>query len=71
MAKRYWPEGDAVGRHVTMLFEKSPREVVGVVGDTHQSGLEWDVTFEAYVPNRQLEMGLTTIAVRSGSDARF
>jgi putative ABC transport system permease protein len=41
MAKRFWPNEDPIGRHLTMTFfpDKS-REIVGIVGDVKLDGLD-------------------------------
>jgi predicted permease len=39
MAKRFWPNGDAIGHHLKLsFFPGKDRQVVGVVGDVQQSG---------------------------------
>lgn len=41
MAKRFWPGENPIGKHLTLsFFPEKPREVVGVVGDVKQSGLD-------------------------------
>ncbi len=41
MAKQFWPKESAVGHHVKLsFFPDKEREVVGVVGDVKQSGLD-------------------------------
>jgi putative ABC transport system permease protein len=41
MAKQFWPHGDAVGRRLKLtFFPDHEREVVGVVGDVNQEGLD-------------------------------
>ena len=40
MAKRFWPNEDPVGKHLTMtFFPEKTREIVGIVGDVKQRGL--------------------------------
>jgi putative ABC transport system permease protein len=41
MARRFWPNEDPIGKHLTLTFapEKS-REIVGIVGDVKQDGLD-------------------------------
>ena len=41
MAKQFWPNGNAVGHHLKLSFyPDKDREIVGVVGDVKQSGLD-------------------------------
>ncbi|HET9272315.1 MAG TPA: ABC transporter permease, partial [Vicinamibacterales bacterium] len=49
-ARRFWPNGDAVGKH---LFRdpKRPIEIVGVVGTVRQYGLDVDGRLATYFPN--------------------
>jgi putative ABC transport system permease protein len=41
MAKQFWPNGDAIGHHLKLsFFPDRDRQIVGVVGDVKQSGLD-------------------------------
>jgi putative ABC transport system permease protein len=56
LAKRYWPAGDAVGAHVMLNDNNSgPREaeIVGVIHDVKDRGLETSSSFDIYIPMRQ------------------
>ncbi|MGA2430741.1 MAG: ABC transporter permease [Candidatus Acidiferrum sp.] len=56
LAKRYWPNGDAVGAHVMLDDNDSkPREaeVVGIIHDVKDRGLEAAPSFDIYIPLRQ------------------
>ena len=56
LAKRYWPAGDAVGAHVMLNDNNSgPREaeIVGVIRDVKDRGLETSSSFDIYIPMRQ------------------
>jgi putative ABC transport system permease protein len=70
MAKKYWPKGDAVGARITIghglgpEFEEPPRQVIGIVGDTRDSGLDSDPTPMMFVPEPQVLNGITTLESR-------
>jgi len=56
LAKRYWPAGDAVGAHVMLDDNDSkPREaeIVGIIHDVKDRGLEASPSFDVYIPFRQ------------------
>jgi predicted permease len=53
--RRYWPEGDPIGRSFTMAL--SERTVVGVVGDIRVRGLERPSEPQVYLPYRQVADG--------------
>lgn len=41
MAKQFWPSGDAIGHHLKLsFFPGKDRQVVGIVGDVKQHGLD-------------------------------
>src|SRR5260370_34337253 len=51
MARRYWPQGDAIGKRVNFCsLEPKPCwfSIVGIVGNVHQFGLDAGPTFDAY-----------------------
>ena len=51
MARRYWPQGDAVGKRVNFCsLDPKPCwfSVIGIVGNVHQFGLDAGPTFDAY-----------------------
>jgi predicted permease len=49
--RRYWPDGNAIGRH--FLFAFSDRAVVGVAADIRVRGLEQDSEPQVYLPYKQ------------------
>jgi len=73
MAKKFWPQGDpladrlVIGRGVMREFADEPeRQVIGVVGDTRDGGLNRDPGPAMYIPQAQvpdaanaLNMGLS------------
>ena len=61
LAKKFWPNEDPVGQHVTMyFFPNKVREVVGIVGDVKDSGLNAkEPEPMLYMPLGQLEASST------------
>ena len=56
LAKRYWPAGNALGAHVMLNDNDSgPREaeIVGIIHDVKDRGLETSSSFDIYIPIRQ------------------
>jgi putative ABC transport system permease protein len=68
MAKRHWPNQDPIGQRLNIgkglgpEFEDSPREIVGIVGDVREGGLDQAAPAVMYVPNGQIPDGLTKLA---------
>jgi len=66
MARRLWPNGDAVGAHISIDDNNTgprPVEISGIVGNVKQLGLESDPTFDIYLPMDQIHedaVGLVT-----------
>jgi len=61
MAKQFWPNGDPLvdriaigGRLVGPEFEEPPRQIVGIVGDVRDGGLNRDPQPAMYVPFAQV-----------------
>jgi putative ABC transport system permease protein len=55
MAKRFWPNEDPIGQHITLgiVPDERPREIVAVVGDTPLYRSERTRTPMLYVPHTQ------------------
>jgi predicted permease len=79
-AKRFWKDGDAVGKHVRFVGEKNWRTVVGIVADVKAYDLQNNepafmkgTAYVPYTPAATLEDGRLpaemTIAVRTISDS--
>jgi predicted lysophospholipase L1 biosynthesis ABC-type transport system permease subunit len=49
--RKYWPDGNAIGRH--FLFAFTDRVVVGVAADIRVRGLEQDSEPQVYLPYKQ------------------
>jgi putative ABC transport system permease protein len=56
MAKRFWPDQDPLGRHLTMtFFPDKVREIVGIVGDVKLAGMDAAASAATvYLPASQL-----------------
>ncbi|HJR61019.1 MAG TPA: FtsX-like permease family protein, partial [Vicinamibacterales bacterium] len=68
-AKKYFPEGNPVGRRFGSSLETSGQvEVVGVVRDAKYDSVRDEAPPTMYVPFRQARMGTPTIAVRTAGD---
>ena len=67
-AKKYFPGADAIGQRMVFArglgpeFEEPAREIVGVVGDTKDNGLDSDAPPMVFVPVAQVTDGLTRLA---------
>ena len=70
MAERYWPDGDpltgrlVIGRGVMQQFADEPeRQIVGVVADVRDAGLDTDPQPRMYVPQAQLPDAVSALAL--------
>lgn len=74
LAKRFFPGGDALGKHIRPSFSTSgenvPREIVGVVGDVKHQGLREEPVPEFYFAQAQMPPPITTVVVRTAGDPR-
>ena len=66
-AQRFWPNGDAVGKHL-WFNPKKPIEIVGVVGTVKQDGLDTDGKIATYFPALQDPITGGFLVTRSSSD---
>jgi putative ABC transport system permease protein len=66
-AKKYFPGADAIGQRMLFSkglgpeFEDATREIVGIVGDTKDSGLDSDAPPMVFAPAAQVPDGLTRL----------
>ena len=64
LAKKFFPKGDALNSRITIgkgvgpEFEEPPREIVGIVGDVHDSALSEPPFPIMYVPIAQVNDGV-------------
>ncbi|MGB6944904.1 MAG: ABC transporter permease [Bryobacteraceae bacterium] len=67
-AKKYWPKGDPIGQRITIgkglgpEFEEPARQIVGIVSDVRETGLQGADEGVMYVPESQITDGLTKLA---------
>jgi putative ABC transport system permease protein len=70
LAKRFWPKGDPlgdrllIGAHVGPAFDEPPRQIIGIVGDSRDGGLNRDPFPIMYVPIAQMPDGMTALNSR-------
>ncbi len=68
MAKKYWPKQDPIGQVIVIgkglgpQFDDPPRQIVGIVGNVRETGLEDAERGVMYVPQSQVPEGLTELA---------
>ena len=67
-AQRFWPGGDAIGKHL-WFDPKKPYTIVGVVGVVKQYGLETDGKIATYFPQQQQPSGGMFLVARTSTDA--
>ena len=66
-ARRFWPNGGAIGKHL-WFNPKKPMTIVGVVGVVKQYGLEVDGKIATYFPFEQHPGNELFLAVRTSAD---
>jgi putative ABC transport system permease protein len=69
MARRFWPDGDALGRRLSITGPEGPwLTIVGMVGDVKHKGLAAEMGPEMYLPFQQETWPSLTVVVRSAGD---
>jgi putative ABC transport system permease protein len=69
-ARKYWPGQDPIGQRITIGYsvpqigDKQPREIVGVVRDVHEVGLQDEAPSITYLPPGQMPEGFSAMMVR-------
>jgi hypothetical protein len=67
MAKQFWPKSDPlndrliIGKGVGPAFEEPPRQIVGIVGDVRDFGLNQDPPPTMYIPSAQVKDELVAL----------
>ncbi len=67
-AEQYWPKENPIGQRITIGrdigsdFAEPPREVVGIVGNVHEGGLQYGLRSVMYVPATQVLDSVTRLA---------
>jgi putative ABC transport system permease protein len=66
-AKKYWPKGEPLGQRIEIGksmgpdFAEAPREIVGVIGDVKEGGLDNPAPEEMYIPLAQVKDSFMTL----------
>ena len=68
LARRYWPKQNPIGKHIMVGRWTEPAEIVGVVGDIHNTALASDTHAEIYVAFAQLPWASMNLVVRTAGD---
>ena len=68
-ARRYWPNQNAIGKHV-MVGRQTSAEIVGVAANIKNSGLAVEPQPQIYLPFPQLPWGNMNLFVRTATDPR-
>ena len=69
LARQFWPQGDAVGKHIK-YESRDAHEIIGVVGDVRNYGSETPGRIKMYTPFGRWPLPSSTLAVRTaGVDA--
>jgi len=67
LAKQFWQNSDPVGQRITIgkgvgpEFEEPPREIIGIVGDVRDQGLNNNPDPIMYIPVAQVKNGVTAL----------
>ena len=68
LAKRLWPNQDAIGRR--LLDMGKPHEVIGVVGDARSTSIEQTPVNMLYIPLWQRPQNYSSILIRTAMDPK-
>jgi predicted permease len=70
LARHFWPNESALGKHITFTRFQAPFEIVGVVGDTKSRGLEVESPMAIYSAYAQWTWQSVSLTIRTASDPR-
>ena len=68
MARRFWPNAEALGQRIVIRNETFAREIVGVVSDLKHFGLDQETQPEMYAPFAQFVIDVMPMVVRVQGD---
>ncbi|MGH9939226.1 MAG: FtsX-like permease family protein, partial [Blastocatellia bacterium] len=69
MAKRFFPGEDPIGQRIHITNGPTTyREIVGIVGDVKQSGLDQDTALQTYEPYTQQPFTFMSLVARTSGD---
>jgi putative ABC transport system permease protein len=69
MARRFWPDDDPLGTRLRVSDGPDvSREIIGIVRDTRDAGLDATPTSTVFLPHEQYPVGDMTYVVRSATD---
>ena len=69
-ARSYWPQQNAIGKHILLGRIPQPIEIVGVLADVRNVNLAADPQPEIYLPFAQLPTSSMNLVVRTAGDPR-
>ncbi|HYY42476.1 MAG TPA: FtsX-like permease family protein, partial [Pyrinomonadaceae bacterium] len=67
LARRFWPDADAVGKHIK-YDSATPHEIIGVVGNVKDFGREAAGRIRIYTPAGRASLRLFTLSVRMATN---
>lgn len=70
LARRYWPNDDPIGKHITYARRQIVAEILGVAGDVKTQALESDAGMVFYTPYPQFAWPSMSLTFRSDGDPR-
>jgi predicted permease len=68
LARRFWPNENPIGKRIIVGRATEGSEVVGVLGDIHNTGVAEDTRAEIYIPFAQLPWASMNLLVRTAGD---
>ncbi|HJZ82485.1 MAG TPA: ABC transporter permease, partial [Pyrinomonadaceae bacterium] len=68
LARRYWPNQNAVGKHILIGRQPAPAEIVGVTADVKNKGLAVETAPQIYLPFPQIPWGNMNLLLRTAND---